>query len=117
MLRPFERAVDARRGDFQRVCSLDNLPDIEHIAEFPAYSAKVVHVWATLLVEVQSQHAAATAALMSQFDIDDLHSLHFRQRRGQLPYAGDCWIHLSATPTHKPRASHTTTPNSYSVQH
>ena len=112
MLRPFERAVDARRGDFQRVCSLDNLPDIEYIAELPAYSAKVVHVWATLLVEVQSQHATATAALMSQFDIDDLHSLHLRQRRGQFPYAGDGWIHLFAPQKQKKRASPTSSSNS-----
>src|SRR5687768_15985833 len=67
--------------------------NIEKRAQLAAHLAQVFNLGATFFVEVQPQHPAGAAAFEPEFDIDDLQSLCFRQRRGEFPNAGDGLIH------------------------
>src|SRR5688500_9182505 len=67
--------------------------NIEKRAQLAAHLAQVFHIGPTFFVEVQPQHPAGAAAFAPEFDIDDLQSLCFRQRRGEFPNAGDGRIH------------------------
>src|SRR6266404_3815104 len=106
MVRPLERTIDPWRGNLQRIGAVHDFVGVQKLAQVPAHPAQIVHVWTALLIQIQAQYATATASLVPELDVDNLHSLSFCQRRSELPNSGNGRIHACGPETKKAGKAH-----------